>query len=405
MFRRETRSGFRTTLRRGRTVYVIDFWYMDAAGVWHRYRRDAEIQNASGARAEATRRRKLAWETGSPHGIDKAPEKEVPTLDDFWSKVFCVTYLQTDYTAATAERYRALFRQLSKEFGGKRLDAISLLDWKHFEAALKQRRRRRTGGAVVVGVRARPFAALMRTLFAKAVELEIVDADRVPAIPLPPKPDKLPDAPSEEELAAWLGVRPWRWITVAVVLAAFLGVRMGEIRELRRADFDLVNGLVRVRRAMSADVVSTTKGKKERIIPLHPSLCELLAPVLDRLDRDDLVVRNRAGNQPSRQAVLTAFKALCRKAGTRAWSFHSLRHMFVTTLLRRGGSAIAVQQLAGHEKLETTERYAHGATAAQRRNTILLLPPVPSFTGIADATGNGKETGPADDAHDARPDP
>jgi integrase len=169
---------------------------------------------------------------------------------------------------------------------------------------------------------------------------------------------------------------------------------MGEVRELRRGDFDLRNGVVKIRRALSANEVSTTKGKKERQIPLHPSLREALRPLLGRLAPHELLVRNGAGKSPSRQAVLTAFQLLCAKAGTRVWSFHSIRHFFVTMLLQKGGSAIAVQQLAGHEKLETTEGYAHGATASQRRDTILLLPAVASNVGIADAMGNGKETAP-----------
>jgi integrase len=396
-------KGFNRRQRRGKTFWVVDFWYIDAKGVWQRFRRDAEIQSAAGARAEADRRRLLAMRTGTPDGTDSVPVAVVPTLDEFWTETFSTTYLATDYTAATAERYRALYRQLSKEFGDTPLNAITLLAWKHFEASLKKRKRRRAGGLVVVGVKVRPFAAFMRTLLSKAVELKVIRKDEAPEIPLPQKPDKLPDAPSEEEVAAWLAVKPAKWITLAVVLAVFVGMRMGELRELRRSDLDLKAGVVRVRRAMSGNEVSTTKGKKERLVPLHPSLRAMLAPMLDRLQPNDLVLRNRAGKQPSRQAVLTAFKALCRAAGTREWSFHSLRHNFVTTLLRLGGSAIAVQQLAGHTKLETTERYAHGASAAQRRQTILLLPPMTSGPGTGRAVGNGEETAPEGSPPSDRP--
>jgi integrase len=40
------------------------------------------------------------------------------------------------------------------------------------------------------------------------------------------------------------------------------------------------------------------------------------------------------------------------------WSFHSLRHLVVTELFRRGASAPVVRQLAGHADLTTTQRYA-----------------------------------------------
>ena len=51
------------------------------------------------------------------------------------------------------------------------------------------------------------------------------------------------------------------------------------------------------------------------------------------------------------------------QAGTRIWSFHAHRHFFVTALLNGGASAEAVRVLAGHSKLEMTQRYAHAIGA------------------------------------------
>jgi len=56
----------------------------------------------------------------------------------------------------------------------------------------------------------------------------------------------------------------------------------------------------------------------------------------------------------------------------RARRFHDLRHFFVTQLFRRGGSAPAVQALAGHLHLATTQIYAH-MVQADLRETIHLL--------------------------------
>jgi site-specific recombinase XerD len=72
------------------------------------------------------------------------------------------------------------------------------------------------------------------------------------------------------------------------------------------------------------------------------------------------------GQTPRRQQVLHQLKRFLRRNGLKDRSFHSLRHYFVTTLLRGGASAEAVRLLAGHSKLEDTQRYAHAATADLR---------------------------------------
>ena len=53
-----------------------------------------------------------------------------------------------------------------------------------------------------------------------------------------------------------------------------------------------------------------------------------------------------------------AFQRAQERAKRTGWSFHDLRHFFVTELFRNGARAAAIQQLAGHADLATTQRYA-----------------------------------------------
>jgi site-specific recombinase XerD len=59
--------------------------------------------------------------------------------------------------------------------------------------------------------------------------------------------------------------------------------------------------------------------------------------------------------------------------GVREWSFHSLRHYFCSALIRRGVGVEAVRLLAGHSKLDVTQRYVH-ATGDDLRAAIARLP-------------------------------
>lgn len=85
------------------------------------------------------------------------------------------------------------------------------------------------------------------------------------------------------------------------------------------------------------------------------------------------VIMNVRGRTPSRSHLLTSFVALQKRLEfAKIWSFHSLRHYFCSTLLRRGVGIAAVQALAGHENIRVTDRYTH-ATRADLRDGIAVF--------------------------------
>ncbi len=69
---------------------------------------------------------------------------------------------------------------------------------------------------------------------------------------------------------AWLA-QPMSWIVRAVAIGVFAGARQGEIRELRVKDVSLADSRITIRRALSADVVSTPKSGAERVVRVIPS--------------------------------------------------------------------------------------------------------------------------------------
>lgn len=142
--------------------------------------------------------------------------------------------------------------------------------------------------------------------------------------------------------------------------------------EKRWADVDIEAGLLVVRLSCTKGETTTPKSGHERQVPLARQLAEMLRAARPQSARG-LVATTSRGAQRAQCGLNQALKRAARKAGIEgAWRFHDLRHFFVTQLFRRGGGAPAVQALAGHLHLATTQRYAHVGDA-DLRETIGLL--------------------------------
>jgi integrase/recombinase XerC len=151
------------------------------------------------------------------------------------------------------------------------------------------------------------------------------------------------------------------------------GLRLSELVGLDLEDINLSSRLVRV----------LGKGGKERIVPFNRSAGMALRAYFG--DRETLVAgassRDAARGRPSASAEPLFVNYRGGRLSTRSVdrlvrryvtatsarygiSPHALRHSFATHLLERGADLRAIQELLGHARLSTTQRYTH-VTAAQ----------------------------------------
>jgi integrase/recombinase XerD len=143
----------------------------------------------------------------------------------------------------------------------------------------------------------------------------------------------------------------------AVLLMICVGLRVGELVQLRGADFDADNGALRVR----------GKGRRER--------CVFVVDVRLRSIMSDFARRSQAGcllspdhSAWSTQSVRRALKRFAVSAGLqRAVTPHMLRHTCATLLLEDGVDLRFLQKLLGHENIATTAIYAHVGDAGLKR--------------------------------------
>ena len=156
----------------------------------------------------------------------------------------------------------------------------------------------------------------------------------------------------------------------AVLIAAWCGLRFGEVAELRRKDIELDDGRLRVRRAVTyvdgTDIVGppkSTAGTRLVAIPPH------LVPVIrDHLlthtapGRDGLLFRSASGRHlHSGSAMHDAFHVARAKVGRPDLTFHDLRHTGATLAAATGATLAELMARLGHSTPAAAMLYQHAS--------------------------------------------
>ena len=160
---------------------------------------------------------------------------------------------------------------------------------------------------------------------------------------------------------------------IIVLLSIKAGLRAGEIAKLT---WDMVvdpNGDIGSVIELRNHAAKKGSG---RLIPIHPELREALIEWLDRTGGRGPVVRSDRGGPMRPSSIVNWFAIAYRAVGLDGCSSHSGRRTFITRAARlvhkAGGSLRDVQLLAGHQSIQTTQRYIDGDSDAQRRLVSLI---------------------------------
>jgi integrase len=152
-----------------------------------------------------------------------------------------------------------------------------------------------------------------------------------------------------------------------VRVAAYAGLRRGELVALRWRDVDFPGRKIVVRRALSGDTeLRSTKSRRAREVPLP----DQAAAALERLSRrgefvgpDDYVFANRLGRRLDPSALRRRFERARNAAALEPLRFHDLRHTYGSLLVAGGIDLASVKAAMGHSRITTTERYLHARPA------------------------------------------
>jgi site-specific recombinase XerD len=131
------------------------------------------------------------------------------------------------------------------------------------------------------------------------------------------------------------------------------GLRISEVGQLNISDVVLT--------ARKHELtVRCGKNNKRRIVPMNKDVADALQHYLvgkRTADSESPLFTNQQGARLSLQSIDHLIRKLGKSAGVEL-SSHSLRHTFITRLIRAGVDLVTVSELSGHSRLETVRRYS-----------------------------------------------
>jgi integrase/recombinase XerC len=211
----------------------------------------------------------------------------------------------------------------------------------------------------------------------------VIDADPGALVATPKRELRIPAHLSEEEMETLVGAPGdsplGRRDRAILELFYASGLRVSELVGLDMDDVNLSARMVRV----------LGKGGKQRLVPFNTSAATAIRTYLRdrellvrdvRLQADQrrgpakaghhvrteepLFVNYRGGRLTVRSVDRLVRRYVAACSARMGISPHALRHSFATHLLQRGADLRSIQEMLGHSRLSTTQRYTH-VNAAQ----------------------------------------
>src|SRR5258707_926332 len=208
---------------------------------------------------------------------------------------------------------------------------------------------------------ARALAAL-RSMYKWLAREGVVHQNPAKLVATPKLPKKLPRVPTMEEINGLLNSEmpvsatfPERDRAIFELLYG-CGLRNSELVGIELGDIEEANGVILVR----------GKGKKQRYVPLEGAAAEALMAyrearqrVLNEMRKNTrrLFINQRGGPLTTRSVGRIVKKIAVARGLPPDIHPHTLRHAFGTHMLTEGADLRAIQELLGHERLSTTQKY------------------------------------------------
>ena len=291
----------------------------------------------------------------------------------------------TGKSAGTVERYKPILKDFVRFLGEQRSDVsiagVTATDIERFRDLERDSGKSAASANLAIGV--------LRAVFTDARRKGILLTNPAEAAELVHAAPNERQPFTEDAIALLLAAANWEWRGM-ILLGAHAGLRIGDAAHLKWTAIDLAASTLTFTAQKTA---RRTHGKPQRIAmhselhsyfaslpapnsagkPIFPSLHNRIAGGHQGLSNAFAILMNRAGI-----AYTVSDKPKGKGRGFSAFSFHSLRHTFISRLANAGITADVRKEIAGHSSDEVHRRYTHLDVSTQQRALESLKP----FVGV-----------------------
>ena len=277
---------------------------------------------------------------------------EKPTLDFIKNEFLSLLETQMNYSKKTIESYNHDINKFYLYLKDNDVNSIDLIDKNVLRMYLLKQKESNISNRTI----GRYYSSL-NSLFKHCIEREYIKLNPLELIDYPKYTKKIPDYIYESKIFELLNVKTSDKYEVEIrnKLIIYLlldsGVRVSELVDIKVNDINYEERIIKV----------LGKGNKERFVFFTSKTLEILNSYLSIRNSKALVdnlLINYKGEKLSVRYVQKIVKEIGEKIGLDLHP-HLLRHTFATDLLNHGLDIRLIQELLGHENLDTTQIYTH----------------------------------------------
>ena len=174
-------------------------------------------------------------------------------------------------------------------------------------------------------------------------------------IPRPKKPLQLPNVLAISQVEKLFSKLENLKHKTMLFVAYSAGLRVSEVVNLRVKDIHSARMVINIKGA---------KGKKDRMVSLSEGILDLLRKYYLAYTPKEWLFEGQHKEEPycTRSLQQIFYRAKNEAKIIQDVTFHSLRHSYATHLHERGTDIKLIQELLGHNDIQTTMRYTHVST-------------------------------------------